>query len=200
MKAIILVVMAILILAGCRNPSAPDNLQTETEKEIDTMEWQTPKKDWKLGDVPLPPDLNRWEGNAEEAYNLAVAAQVMAGRFHVSGNVSSAIGVSAGAEGLVQKFSFTVPARSILTVVYTGMDLGESSLRLRISVEGETNYYTSSSADEAGWIAIGGVLYTNNTDVAVDKKIRVHLQNPSGYNAVAEIGTSWMFILQNTAL
>lgn len=38
-------------------------------KEGDYMAWQTPKTDWKAGDVPSAGDFNRIEGNIIELNN-----------------------------------------------------------------------------------------------------------------------------------
>jgi hypothetical protein len=170
------------------------------------MAWQTPKTDWAVGDSPKITDVNRWESNTEEAYNLADAAKYWAQLMHISGNVGGNANqtIEAGAVVPVQTVCVYVKPRPVdapgtsLNIRFIGFNLNPA-FRLRIQVEGESSYFQSlSESDYYDAVANGAVnasLFTNWTDSPVKKRIIISVVNVSSIDESLSPSAGWSFQL-----
>lgn len=171
------------------------------------MAWQTPKTDWSVADSPKTTDVNRWESNTEEAYNLADAAKYWSQLMHISGNVvENAIPtiIGAGLAVTVQTMCVYVKPRPAVglgtraQIRFIGFNL-DPSFRLRIQVEGESSYFQSLSEsdyyDAAANGAVTSALFDNWTDSPVKKKIIVSLVNVSEDQVSLLPPAGWSFQL-----
>lgn len=206
-RIIILTITAILILTGCRNPSAPET-NNNTDEEIDTMTWTTPRTDWK-SDQQEPisdTDLNRIESNTEYLYNTATSAKYWSQLMHVSGCVGGdAIRtIDAGSIVVVQSIYVAVkkrPASGLgtgLNIRYIGYSIN-SDFRLRVQVEGETGYYQSVNNqdyyDASNEGPINSSLFANYTDSVVYKKLLVSVVNIAEEARQLSPSAGWSFQL-----
>ncbi len=165
------------------------------------------KKDWKAGDRPVSADANRWESNTEEAYEIADAGKYWGQLMHISGNVienANQISVGAGFAVTVQTVCVYVAPRPAVgfgtaaQIRFIGFDL-DPAFRLRIQAEGESRYFQSLSEsdyyDAAANHAIDSVLFVNETDSPVKKKIIVSLVNVSEDQVSLLDPAGWSFQL-----
>lgn len=170
------------------------------------MSWQTPKTDWTPADAPISSDVNRWEGNTKEAYELAGNALFWAETMRISGNlggvdnqvVGSAQEVDLQAVMVMVKPRPGVGLGTNLQVRFIGFCLNPT-LRLRIRVEGEGSYFQSDNeadyydaADKGG---LNASLFVNWTDEPVMKKVIVSVYNPEGAGSTVSPWAGWAFQL-----
>lgn len=164
------------------------------------------KKDWTPANAPLSADVNRWETNTEEAYEIAGAGKYWGQLMHISGNVienaNPAI-IGAGLAVTVQTMCVYVKPRpsvgvpTIANIRFIGFNLAPP-LRLRIQVEGEVLYFQSLSESDYYDAVTAGVtsgLFVNWTDSPVKKKIIVSLVNVSGDQVSLLDPAGWSFQL-----
>lgn len=169
------------------------------------------KKDWKAGDRPVSADINRWESNTEEAYNLADSAKYWATTMHISGCVggNSAITVDGGYYVDVYTTYVGVKPRpgvglgTKLSIRMIGFNL-DADFRLRVFLEGETTYFESQNEKDyydALWAPLvhGGSLYTNYTDAIVRKKLIVRVYNTHAAQRTLSPAAGWSFQLSGVA-
>lgn len=164
------------------------------------------KKDWKAGDRPVSADVNRWESNTEEAYNLAYRADYWGTMMHISGNVGGNANqtIEAGAVVPVQTVCVYVKPRPAVglgtsaSVRFIGFSLNQT-FRLRIQAEGESSYFQSLSAvdyyDAATNGAVSASLFTNWTDSPVKKRIIISVVNVSSIDELLSPSAGWSFQL-----
>lgn len=164
------------------------------------------KKDWKAGDRPVSADVNRWESNTEEAYEIADAAKYWGQLMHISGNVGGNANqtVEAGAVVPVQTMCVYVKPRpavglnTSINIRFIGFSLNQA-FRLRIQAEGESSYFQSLSAvdyyDAAANGAVTSVLFTNWTDSPVKKRIIISVVNVSSIDELLSPSAGWSFQL-----
>jgi hypothetical protein len=202
MKTTILFIAAILILTGCRNPSAPET--TLSESEDDSM--AIFKRDWKAGDRPVSADVNRWESNTEEAYNLAGTAKYWGQLMHISGNVGGNAAQTIERDAVVPVQTMCVyvaprPAVGLGTsaaIRFIGFNLNPG-FRLRIQAEGESSYFQSLSESDYydAWYngTVTPTLFVNETDSPVKKRIIISAVNVSTRDELLSPSAGWSFQL-----
>lgn len=166
------------------------------------------KKDWTPADAPLSADVNRWETNTEEAYNLADHALYWGQLMHISGNLgginSQIVGTSHLALVDLQAVMVLVKPRpgvglgTGLQIRYIGFCLNPF-LRLRIRVDGESSYFQSDTEadyyDAADKPGLNNVLFENFTDEPVMKKVIVSVYNTNELSADIHPWAGWSFRL-----
>lgn len=184
---IILLVIAILILTGCRNPAGP---QTDTQKtENDTMAvWQKPKTNWSVPDSPKTKDVNRWESNVDYLCPI-----------NISGNVGSDMSIPDGESRVGQQFYCKIPPKSKVHLRMLNYWITHSDLRLKINMIGgapsnvEYDYTTTNYRDQIEMDIDCGIV--NNNEAEDDLIVVIWITNTSGSTHVLDSYASWFIRL-----
>ena len=175
------------------------------------MAWQTPKTDWSVADSPKTTDVNRWESNTEEAYNLAGSAKYWATMMHISGCVGGNSAITVEGESYVDVYTTYVGVKprpgvglgTSLSVRMIGFNLN-ANFRLRVFLEGETNYFQSENEKDYydalhAPLVHDGSLYANFTDAIVRKKLIVRVYNTLATENLLSPAAGFSFQLSGVA-
>jgi hypothetical protein len=169
------------------------------------------KKDWKAGDRPVSADVNRWESNTEEAYDLADSAKYWATMMHISGCVGGNSGIVVDSGFYVDIYTTYVGVKprpgvglgTSLIIRMIGFNL-DADFRLRVFLEGETRYFESQNEKDYydalnAPLVHGGSLYTNFTDAIVRKKLIVRVYNTHAAQRTLSPAAGFSFQLAGVA-
>ena len=189
MKTTILFIAAILLLTGCRNPSAPETDNT-TESENDLMStWQTPKTDWKAGDRPVSADANRWESNVDYLCPVFISGSVTRDDMVIFDN----------SEEDVFRHFFYLPPGKRLVFRMVNYHLSPSPLNLKFWItkyipDGTIYNYQSESnrGEEHVDIDTG---FTNGSTAPLELRLYIMIRNNSSSNVTVDQGSSWQLRL-----